>query len=217
MPVWIRRLSVRSRSSSHCRRRWHRPWRRTVLHRFLVAFRPRVGAGRGHFLATCRMFDDEHEAFRESFAAFVEKEISTPTIREMGGRRDRTARAVHEEPAATGTVGISIPEAFGGGGSDSFRFNQIVAEELRVRRNGGAGLADVAQQHLADHLSSTCATTAEVLVTADSERRTRHRHRHDRTGNRSDLAGMAWTAVRDGDVSCSTAQTSSRTASTPTW
>ena len=48
-------------------------------------------------------------------------------------------REVFARAGAHGFLGMAIPTEFGGGGSDDFRFNLIVAEELhRVGMNGAA-------------------------------------------------------------------------------
>ncbi len=146
------------------------------------------------------LFDDEHEAFRESFAAFVEKEI-TPDYPQW----EADGIAPHElytKAGRYGFVGISIPEAFGGGGSDDFRFNQIVAEELAFAGIGGAGLGltlhnDITTPYFLDVCNDEQkrrwlpGIASGELVTAIAM---------TEPGTGSDLAGIASTAVRDGDV-----------------
>jgi alkylation response protein AidB-like acyl-CoA dehydrogenase len=68
------------------------------------------------------IFDDEHEAFRESFSAWVDKEVVPHYLdwEEAG----IAPRSFYAEAGRHGFLGIQIPERYGGGGSDDFRFNQ---------------------------------------------------------------------------------------------
>ena len=84
------------------------------------------------------LFDDDHEAFRESFAAFVAKEVSPDYLDwEAAGI---PPRELFSSAGKYGFVGMAIPERYGGGGSTDFRFNQVIAEELAAAGIGGAGL-----------------------------------------------------------------------------
>src|ERR1700755_119326 len=73
------------------------------------------------------LFDADHKLFRESAAAFVDREI-LPRAEEI-----REARRIPQELWRTagemGFLGVAVPEAHGGSGVD-FRYNAIFNEEL---------------------------------------------------------------------------------------
>ena len=84
------------------------------------------------------IFDDEHEAFRESFAAWVDKEVAPHYLQwEADGI---APRSFYADAGKHGFLGMQIPEAYGGGGSDDFRFNQVIGEVFADNGIGGAGL-----------------------------------------------------------------------------
>lgn len=145
------------------------------------------------------LFDDEHEAFRESFAAFVAKEMSPDYLQwEADGI---APRELYTRAGEYGFVGMSIPEEFGGGGTSDFRFNQVIAEELAAAGIGGAGLGLTLHNDIAiPYFLEVCndeqkhrwlpGIAAGELITAIAM---------TEPGTGSDLAGVATTAVRDGD------------------
>ncbi|MEO6652591.1 MAG: acyl-CoA dehydrogenase family protein [Ilumatobacteraceae bacterium] len=145
------------------------------------------------------IFDDEHAAFRESFAAFVAKEVSPHYLQwEADGI---APRELFSGAGRYGFVGMAIPEEFGGGGSDDFRFNQVIAEELAAAGIGGAGLGLTLHNDV---------TTPYFLDVCNDEQRSRWLPGIARgdlitaiamtePGTGSDLAGVATTAIRDGD------------------
>ncbi len=74
------------------------------------------------------LFEDEHDWFRESVAAFVDREL-------MPNReRFREQRSIDRETwlkaGADGFLGIGVPSEYGGSGTEDFRFNAIFGEEL---------------------------------------------------------------------------------------
>ncbi len=146
------------------------------------------------------LFTDEHQAFRESFAAFVAKEM-TPYY--LDWERDGIApRELFAAAGRYGFVGMSVPERHGGGGSDDFRFNQVIAEELAAAGIGGAGLGltlhnDITTPYFVEYCNDEQAArwmpgiASGELVTAIAM---------TEPGTGSDLAGITTTAIRDGDV-----------------
>ena len=84
------------------------------------------------------IFTEDHDLFRESFRTFVEKEI-TPHHLDW----NEAGLVPHElfaTAGAGGFLGMAVPEEYGGGGVDDFRFNLIIGEELQYAGVGGAGL-----------------------------------------------------------------------------
>ena len=146
------------------------------------------------------LFTDEHQAFRESFAAFVAKEM-TPNY--LDWERDGIApRDLFSAAGRYGFIGMSVPERHGGGGSNDFRFNQVLAEELAAAGIGGAGLGltlhnDITTPYFVEYCNDEQAMrwmpgiASGELITAIAM---------TEPGTGSDLAGISTTAIRDGDV-----------------
>jgi acyl-CoA dehydrogenase len=74
------------------------------------------------------IFDDEHDAFRESVHGFLMREaVPNTDAWEAAGLVDRS---FWRKAAAQGYVGFAAPEALGGAGIDDFRFNAVINEEV---------------------------------------------------------------------------------------
>lgn len=145
------------------------------------------------------LYDDEHEQFRATVRAFVDKFAKPNAERwSAGGKVDRW---LFGEAANAGVLGFAIPEEYGGGGTRDFRFNAIVAEELG--RNpvsdgmAGVGLSndivipyftDLADDEQKARWLPGIATGELIVAVAMTE-----------PGTGSDLAGIRTSAVRDGD------------------
>src|SRR5664279_6508602 len=85
-----------------------------------------------------RHFNDDHIAFADSFRAFAEKEI-VPHFLDYE-RAGITPREVFTAAGRNGFLGMAVPEQYGGGGGDDFRFNQVLAEQVAEAGVGGTGL-----------------------------------------------------------------------------
>ncbi len=145
-------------------------------------------------------FTDDHEAFRSSFASFVAKELS-PNY--LDWERDGLVpREVFAQAGQYGFTGMVVPEVHGGGGVRDFRFNQVIAEELAAAGIGGAGLGltlhnDITTPYFVEYCNDEQAArwlpgiASGELITAIAM---------TEPGTGSDLASIATTAVRDGDV-----------------
>ena len=146
------------------------------------------------------IFDDVHDEFRRSFASWVAKEIAPDYM--LWEEAGIAPREIFTSAGSNGFLGMQIPEEFGGGGSDDFRFNQIVAEEFAYAGIGGAGLGitlhnditipyylelanDGQRQRWLPGIASGDLITAIAMT---------------EPGTGSDLASVGTTAVRDGDV-----------------
>ena len=84
------------------------------------------------------LFTDDHQAFRESFAAFVAKEMS-PHYAEWE-RAGIAPRDLFTAAGKYGFLGIADPRGVRRRRHRDFRFNLVIGEELAAAGIGGAGL-----------------------------------------------------------------------------
>src|SRR5574337_1836029 len=77
------------------------------------------------------LFNADHEAFRDSFRRFVDKEIAPhhPDWEEQGF----VDREVWRRAGANGFLCMTMPEAYGGAGADKL-YSVVQMEELALRR-----------------------------------------------------------------------------------
>ncbi|MEY4361224.1 MAG: hypothetical protein RL391_530 [Actinomycetota bacterium] len=145
------------------------------------------------------LYEEEHLAFAESFRTFIAKEI-TPHY--LGWERDGIApRELYATAGRSGFLGMAIPEEYGGGGSNDFRFNAVIAEELAAAAIGGAGLGitlhnDITTPYFTD-ITNEDQKSRWLPGIASGELITAIAMTEPGTG--SDLASIATTARRDGD------------------
>ncbi len=156
-------------------------------------------AGENGEVTTRDLFDDDHEAFRESFRSWVAKEV-TPHYLEWE-EAGLAPREMFTSAGEYGFVGMQIPEEYGGGGTSDFRFNLVIGEEFAAAGIGGAGLGvtlhnDITTPYFTDICNDEqkarwlpgIASGELITAVAMTE-----------PGTGSDLAGMVTTAIRDGD------------------
>jgi long-chain-acyl-CoA dehydrogenase len=145
------------------------------------------------------LFEDEHDALRSSFRAWLDKEV-VPHHLEW----EQAGIVPHELFAAAGRhgfLGMAIPERYGGGGVDDFRYNLVIGEEVQAAGVGGAGLGitlhnDICLPYFLRYCTEEQrerwlpGIASGELVTAIAM---------TEPGIGSDLASMSTTAIRDGD------------------
>ncbi|UOE43065.1 acyl-CoA dehydrogenase family protein [Agromyces larvae] len=145
------------------------------------------------------LYEDEHEQFREIVDAFVEQHARPNADR--WDREGRVDRDLFTKAAEAGILGFGIPEEYGGGGTDDFRFNAIMGEQL-ARNPVSSGMAGIALSNdivipyftdLTDDAQKArwlpgIAAGELVVAVAMTE-----------PGTGSDLSGIRTSAVRDGD------------------
>ncbi|MEB3034029.1 acyl-CoA dehydrogenase family protein [[Mycobacterium] nativiensis] len=74
------------------------------------------------------IFDLEHEQLRQTARQFIEREVAPNAAK---WEHDKIVdRSAYVAAARYGLIGFNMPEEYGGGGSDDFRFNAVVVEEL---------------------------------------------------------------------------------------
>ncbi len=82
------------------------------------------------------IFEAEHEAFRDAVGAFLDKEIVPRHEQwEIDGIVDRDAWS---KAGAQGLLALQLDEEYGGGGTNDFRFNVVLNEEMTRRGVYGA-------------------------------------------------------------------------------
>lgn len=145
------------------------------------------------------LMEDEHERFRDSFRRFLEQEVVPHHL--DWERAGIVPRELFQAAGTAGFLGMAAPQEHGGGGVDDFRFNAVIGEEVQAAMVGGAGLGltlhnDITLPyflHLGTEeqkqrwLPGICSGEL-ICAIAMTE-----------PGAGSDLAGMATTALRDGD------------------
>ena len=145
------------------------------------------------------LFEPEHEALRASFRSWLEKEV-LPHAEEWDAA-GIVPRSVFSEAGRHGFLGMAIPEEFGGGGVDDFRYNLVIGEELQAVGAGAAGLGltlhnDICLPYYLRYCTEEQkkrwlpGIASGELITAIAM---------TEPGIGSDLASMATTARRDGD------------------
>ncbi len=143
------------------------------------------------------IFEPEHEQLRETAKRYIDREVAPNAARWEENRIvDRSAYAA---AGRYGLIGFNMPEEYGGGGTDDFRFNAVVVEE--IAKFGFLTPALSVHNDIVGPYLKTLATaeqkerwlpgytTGELIgAIAMSE-----------PGAGSDLAGIRTTAVRVGD------------------
>ena len=144
-------------------------------------------------------YEPEHQAFGEAFRAFADK-VVVPNYLDWE-REGIMPREVFQEAGKDGFLGMAVPEQYGGGGVDDFRFNQILDEQIAYAGIGGAGLGmslhndiclpyflayttDEQKQRWLPGIASGELITAVAMT---------------EPGAGSDLSGIRTSAKRDGD------------------
>ncbi len=143
-------------------------------------------------------FTEEHEAFRQSFRDFLQKEV-TPHI-DKWEKSGTIERFIWKKFGEMGYFGLNSPEEFGGMNLDIF-YTVIFLEELQKINSGGFAAAMWAHAYL-----------AMTHVTKEGDERIKNEYLTpsidgDKIGclcisepfGGSDVAGMRTTAIKKGD------------------
>lgn len=98
-----------------------------------------------------RIFTPEHDLFRATVRAFLEKEcVPYAAEWEQAGVANRE---IWKKAGAAGLLGWEVPTEYGGSGIKDFRYNAILAEEIVAAGALGVGFAlnnDIAMPYLTD-------------------------------------------------------------------
>jgi acyl-CoA dehydrogenase len=87
-------------------------------------------------VTTRAIFEAEHESFRETVGAFLDKEVVP--FHEQWEADGVCDREVWKKAGAQGLLALQLPEEYGGGGTDDFRYNVVIGEEMTRRGVYGA-------------------------------------------------------------------------------
>jgi alkylation response protein AidB-like acyl-CoA dehydrogenase len=146
------------------------------------------------------IYDDEHEQFRTAFRSWLDNEV-VPHHEEWE-RDGITPRSLWLEAGKHGFLGLTVDEAFGGGGTADYRFAAVMQEE--ISDTGVIGSANGITLHndiVLPYLVALCddeqrsrwlpgACTGEIITAIAMT--------EPHTG--SDLAGIKSIALRHGDT-----------------
>ncbi|GAA3519565.1 acyl-CoA dehydrogenase family protein [Aeromicrobium panaciterrae] len=143
------------------------------------------------------IFEADHDAFRDTVRAFCEKEIAPH--HEQWEKDSIVPREVWTKAGELGLLGFMMPEEYGGGGMNDFRFNAILQEE--ITKVGGSGVGFAIQTDLVSgYLLKYCTDEQKArwfpkfcsgeMITAIAM---------TEPGTGSDLQGIQTSAVKDGD------------------
>ncbi|MBK5288575.1 MAG: acyl-CoA dehydrogenase family protein [Acidimicrobiia bacterium] len=145
------------------------------------------------------VFEPEHEALRASFRAWLDKEV-VPHYLEW----EAAGIVPHElfaEAGRYGFLGMAVPEEYGGGGADDFRYNLVIDEEIQAAGVGGVGLGMSLHNDIClPYFLAYCTEDQRARWLpgiASGELVTAIAMTEPAIG--SDLASMGTTAIRDGD------------------
>ena len=145
------------------------------------------------------VFDPEHDLFRQSVEHFVATEIlpNHPEWDEAG----IVDKAMFRAAGDAGMLGIAIPEELGGGGVDDFRYNAVISEVIAASGTGASGACITVHNNICiPYFLAYCNDEQQkrwMPGLASGELMTAIAMSEPGTG--SDLAGIATSAVRDGD------------------
>jgi acyl-CoA dehydrogenase len=145
-----------------------------------------------------KIFDEQHDMFRQAVRSFVEKEVE-PHIEEWE-QAGQIPKSVWPRMGELGFLGVEYDEKYGGGGAD-FRTTMVLCEEMARSRSGSLAMAvgvqtDMASPHLywsgsealkERFLPDICAGRSLCCIAVTEP------------GGGSDVAAIKTRAVREGD------------------
>ncbi len=143
------------------------------------------------------IFEHSHLMFRDAFRKFVDNEIAPHHA--AWEKEGIVPRELWLKAGQLGFLGMAAPEAYGGGGVNDYRYNAILIEELARAGASGVGFplhTDIVLPYFLAYgtpeqkqcwLPKMCSGVAIAAIAMTEP------------GAGSDLAGIATTAVRDGD------------------
>ena len=159
---------------------------------------PQTNKGKGVGGGLISYFTEEHDLFRETFRAFLEKEVR-PNV-DQWEKDGELPRDIYKKFGEMGFFGMTLPEAYGGMGGDMM-YNVIFDEEIGRMNSGGFGASIGAHPLLAlTHLNAegTEAQKQKYLVPGIKGEKIGCLAITEPFGG-SDVQAIRTTAVREGD------------------
>ena len=145
------------------------------------------------------IFETEHDVFRESVEHFVDSQILP--FHAQWSEVGKVDKAMFRAAGAQGLLGMAIPERFGGGGVNDFRYNAVIDEVVTASGAAASGVCitlhnDVCIPYFLAYASEDQRDRwFPGLVTGDLMTAIAMTE----PGTGSDLAAIAASAVVDGD------------------
>lgn len=84
------------------------------------------------------VFETDHDIFRQSVEHFVETEILP--FHERWSEEGKIDKSMFRAAGARGLLGMAIPERYGGGGVDDFRYNAVIDEVVTASGAAASGV-----------------------------------------------------------------------------
>ena len=144
------------------------------------------------------IYDEDHEAFRDSVAEFLDREVKPHLEEHLEAKA--MPRDFWIEAGKQGLLGLEIPEQYGGSEAGDYRFNAVLTEELakvNMALPSCVGIhADIVAPYLV-HLTTEEQKQRWLPRFCTGENLTAIGMTEPSGG--SDLAALRTTAVRDGD------------------
>ncbi len=145
------------------------------------------------------IFETDHDIFRGTVQHFVEAEILP--FHEQWSEDGRVDKAMFQAAGAQGLLGMAVPEQYGGGGVDDFRYNAVINEVVTASGAAASGVCitlhnDVCIPYFLEYANDEQrerwfpGLVSGEFMTAIAM---------TEPGTGSDLAAIATTAVLDGD------------------
>ena len=144
------------------------------------------------------VFEQEHELFRDSVEHFTATEIlPNHATWEHQGKVDK---AMFRAAGDAGLLGMAVPDEYGGGGVDDFRYNAVISEVFAASGAGASGACitlhnDICLPYFLEYADDE-QRKRWLPGLADGDLMTAIAMTEPGTG--SDLAGIVTTARRDG-------------------
>ena len=132
------------------------------------------------------IYKEEHELFRKTVKAFIDREIAPHY--ERWEKEGQVSREVWRKAGEAGLLLTDMPEEYGGGGAD-FLYSAVMIEEMAKRVLRRARLPPALRHRRALHPQLRQRGAEAHLAAEDGQGRGDHRHRHDRARHGQRPAG----------------------------
>jgi alkylation response protein AidB-like acyl-CoA dehydrogenase len=145
------------------------------------------------------IFEPDHDLFRETVRSFVAAEVAPNVAKwEAAGRVDKE---MFRKAGQAGMLGMAVPEEYGGGGVDDFRFNAVIIEEMMAADAFASGMCITLHNDvvLPYFLALCTEEQKERWYPGLASGELMGAIAMTEPGAGSDLAGIQTSAVRDGD------------------